>query len=142
MPEIYDKFPWGKSTMKKICIIPGTRPEIIKMSPVVRACEGRGLEWFMIHTGQHYSYNMDRVFFEERGLPEAGYNLDVGSGRHGGQTGRMLAGIEKILIGEKPYVVLVGGDMGGAGRRFVEGGYDFSTATRLKRRITFKCEEV
>ncbi len=94
------------------CIIIGTRPEVIKMSPVVRACEKRGVDWFMIHIGQHYSYNMDRVFFEQLGLPDARYNLDVGSGsgRHGEQTGRMLAGIEKVLIEEKPDVVLVEGD--------------------------------
>jgi UDP-N-acetylglucosamine 2-epimerase (non-hydrolysing) len=67
--------------MGKICVIIGTRPEIIKMSPVVRACERQeGSDWFMVHTGQHYSYNMDRVFFEQLGLPEARYNLDVGSG--------------------------------------------------------------
>ena len=98
--------------MEKICIILGTRPEIIKMSPVVRACERRGLDYFMIHTGQHYSYNMDRVFFEQLELPDAKYNLDVGSGsgRHGEQTGMMLSGIEKILIEEKPDAVLVEGD--------------------------------
>jgi len=96
----------------KICIIIGTRPEIIKMSPVVRVCERRGLDWFMIHTGQHYSYNMDRAFFEQLKLPDARYNLDVGSGSggHGEQTGRMLAGIEEVLIKEEPGVVLVEGD--------------------------------
>ncbi|MEA3324846.1 MAG: UDP-N-acetylglucosamine 2-epimerase (non-hydrolyzing) [Euryarchaeota archaeon] len=96
----------------KICIIIGTRPEIIKMSPVVRACERQGLDWFMIHTGQHYSYNMDRAFFEQLKLPDARYNLDVGfgSGGHGEQTGRMLAGIEEVLIKEEPGAVLVEGD--------------------------------
>ena len=86
--------------MEKICVIIGTRPEIIKMSPVVRACERRGADWFVLHTGQHYSYGMDRVFFEQLELPDARYNLDVGSGsgRHGEQTGRMLAGIEEIKI--------------------------------------------
>ncbi|CAD6490948.1 MAG: UDP-N-acetylglucosamine 2-epimerase [Candidatus Argoarchaeum ethanivorans] len=97
--------------IETICIIIGTRPEVIKMSPVVRACERQeGSDWFMIHTGQHYSYNMDRVFFEQLELPDAKYNLDVGSGMHGEQTGRMLTGIEKILIAEKPDVVLVEGD--------------------------------
>ena len=78
--------------MEKTCAIPGTRPEIIKMSPVVRACEWHGVEWFVLHTGQHYSYGMDRVFFEQLGLPDARYNLDVGSGpgRHGEQTGSMI----------------------------------------------------
>ena len=98
--------------MKRIATVLGTRPEAIKMSPVIRACEGSGAEYFMIHTGQHYSYNMDRVFFEQLELPDAKYNLDVrsGSGKHGEQTGEMLTGIEKILIAEKPDVVLVEGD--------------------------------
>jgi UDP-N-acetylglucosamine 2-epimerase (non-hydrolysing) len=95
-----------------IAIIVGTRPEVVKMSPVVRACERLGLDWFMIHTGQHYSYNMDRVFFEQLGLPDAKYNLDAGSESrgHGEQTGRMLDGIEKILSEEMVDVVLVEGD--------------------------------
>jgi UDP-N-acetylglucosamine 2-epimerase (non-hydrolysing) len=75
-----------------ISIILGTRPEIIKMSPVIRECQRQGMEYFILHTGQHYSYNMDKVFFEQLGLPEAKYNLDAGSGMHGEQTGKMLAG--------------------------------------------------
>jgi len=63
-----------------LSIILGTRPEIIKMSPVIRECERRGLEHFILHTGQHYSYNMDRVFFEKLGLPEVRYNQEAGSG--------------------------------------------------------------
>jgi len=80
--------------MGKICIIIGTRPEIIKMSPVVRACERRGLDWFVLHTGQHYSYGMDWVFFEQLGLPDARYTSDVGSGSGGydEQTGSMDEG--------------------------------------------------
>ncbi len=66
-----------------LSIILGTRPEIIKMSPVIRECERRGLEYFILHMGQHYSYNMDRVFFEQLGLPEVKYNLEAGSGEHG-----------------------------------------------------------
>ena len=93
-----------------IAIILGTRPEIIKMSPVIRECERRGRDHFILHTGQHYSYNMDKVFFEQLELPQAKYNLDVGSGTHGEQTGKMLAGIEKVLLEEKPDVVLVQGD--------------------------------
>src|SRR3972149_9136057 len=91
-------------------IILGTRPEIIKMSPVIREFERRGMEYFILHTGQHYSYNMDRVFFEQLKLPEAKYNLEAGSGAHGEQTGKMLAGIEKVLMKEKPEAVMVQGD--------------------------------
>lgn len=93
-----------------LSIILGTRPEIIKMSPVIRDCERRGLDYFILHTGQHYSYNMDSVFFEQLGLPEAKYNLEAGSGAHGEQTGKMMAGIEKVLMEEKPDAVLVQGD--------------------------------
>ena len=80
------------------------------MSPIIKECERVGLDFFILHTGQHYSYNMDRVFFEQLGLPEAEYNLDVGSGSHGVQTGRMMEGIEKVLVEESPDVVLVEGD--------------------------------
>jgi UDP-N-acetylglucosamine 2-epimerase (non-hydrolysing) len=94
----------------KISIVLGTRPEIIKFSPIIRECERLGLDYFILHTGQHYSYNMDRVFFEQLCLPEVKYNLDVGSGTHGEQTGRMLIGVEPILRKEQPSVVLVEGD--------------------------------
>ena len=94
----------------KIAIVLGTRPEIIKMSPVIRECERLALDYFILHTGQHYSYNMDRVFFEELELPGARYNLDVGSGSHGEQTGKMLVGVERVFEKEKPDVVLVQGD--------------------------------
>ncbi len=94
----------------KTSIVLGTRPEIIKFSPVIRECERLGLDYFVLHTGQHYSYNMDRVFFEQLELPEAKYNLDVGSGSHGRQTAEMLVGIEEVLQKEQPDVVLVEGD--------------------------------
>lgn len=94
----------------KISIVLGTRPEIIKFSPIIRVCESLGLDYFILHTGQHYSYSMDKVFFRQLELPEAKYNLDVGSGSHGEQTGKMLIGIEKVLCEEAPDVVLVEGD--------------------------------
>lgn len=93
-----------------IAIVLGTRPEIIKMSPIIRECERRGDDYFILHTGQHYSYSMDRVFFEQLRLPDARYNLNVGSGLQGEQTGRMLGEIEQALIDEEPHVVLVQGD--------------------------------
>jgi len=93
-----------------IAIVLGTRPEIIKMSPIIRECEARNLDYFILHTGQHYSYEMDRAFFEDLELPEPKYNLDVGSGTHAEQTSRILTGIEKVLVQEKPDIVLVQGD--------------------------------
>ena len=94
----------------KICIVLGTRPEIIKFSPVIRVCESLGLEYYILHTGQHYSYSMDKVFFEQLELPAAKYNLDVGSGSHAEQTGKMLMGVERVLSVDRPCVVLVEGD--------------------------------
>jgi len=91
-----------------IAVILGTRPEIIKMSPVIRALGKK--DFFILHTGQHYSYRMDRIFFRELSLPSPKYNLGVGSGTHGSQTGRMLQGIEDVLLDEKPDTVLVQGD--------------------------------
>ncbi len=94
----------------KTSIVVGTRPEIIKMSPIIRECERLKLDYFILHTGQHYSYNMDRVFFEQLELPQPHYNLNVGSGSHAEQTGKILMGVEKVLQKEKPDVVLVEGD--------------------------------
>jgi len=93
-----------------ISIIVGTRPEIIKMSSIIRECEKQNLNYFILHTGQHYSYEMDRVFFEQLGLPPSKYNLDVGSGSHAEQTGKILIGVEKILQKQNPNIVLVEGD--------------------------------
>jgi len=94
----------------KIAVILGTRPEIIKMSPVIRELERRQEDYFILHTGQHYSYNLDRVFFDQLKLPQAKYNLEVGSGSHARQTGKILIGVEKVLLDEKPDIVLVEGD--------------------------------
>jgi UDP-N-acetylglucosamine 2-epimerase (non-hydrolysing) len=94
----------------KIAIILGTRPEIVKMSPVIRSCSKNSIGFSIIHTGQHYSYEMDRIFFRDLELPDATYNLEVGSGTHGAQTARMLTGLEKILMEDPHDVVLVQGD--------------------------------
>ena len=90
-----------------IVIILGTRPEIIKMSPIIWECEKQDLDYFILHTGQHYSYNLDRIFFDELELPAPKYNLDVGSGTHAEETGEMLIGIEKVLLKEKPDICLL-----------------------------------
>jgi UDP-N-acetylglucosamine 2-epimerase (non-hydrolysing) len=94
----------------KIGIIVGTRPEIIKMAPVIRECQKRGISYFIIHSNQHYSKEMDSIFFSELALPTPNYNLGVGSGLHSNQTGNILIKMEPILIEEKPDVVLVQGD--------------------------------
>ena len=96
----------------KICTIIGARPQFIKaamVSRAVRESDGRVTE-VIVHTGQHYDHKMSQSFFDQLDIPEPKYHLDVGSGSHGDQTGRMLSSIEKVLIDEKPDAVLVYGD--------------------------------
>ena len=94
----------------RIAIILGTRPEIIKLAPVIRELDRKQADFFILHTGQHYSYYLDKVFFEQLELPQPRYNLEVGSGSHAEETGRMLVGIEKLLLKESPDIILVEGD--------------------------------
>ena len=94
----------------KVAIIVGTRPEIIKMAPIVRACAERRVPYLLLHTGQHYSYEMDGVFFEELGIPTPHANLVVGSGSQAYQIGTIISGILPIYEREKPDWVLVEGD--------------------------------
>lgn len=93
-----------------IAIVLGTRPEIIKCAPLVRACEAAGHRCSIIHSNQHYSQNMDAVFFEELELPQPVANLGIGSGTHGDMSGRMMIALEKVLMDLCPDVVLVQGD--------------------------------
>ncbi|MBP2201391.1 UDP-N-acetylglucosamine 2-epimerase (non-hydrolyzing) [Methanococcus voltae] len=147
----------------KIAVLLGTRPEIIKMSPIIRYLENVNelqrikklskmagydlssdssksnanennennekkdnvlskntldildidntrVEYIIIHTNQHYSQNMDKIFFDELNLPKCKYNLKIGSGRHGEQTGNMMIALEKVLVEEEPDVLFVQGD--------------------------------
>lgn len=93
-----------------LAIVLGTRPEMIKLSPVLRACDRRDVSYTLVHTGQHYSDELDSVFFERLDLPEPDYHLGVGSGRHGEQTAEMLAGIEDVVLTEDIDTVFVQGD--------------------------------
>ena len=94
----------------KIAIVLGTRPEIIKLSPIIRYCKNKNLDYFILHSNQHYSEKMDAIFFSELKLPQPDYNLGVGSGSHGEQTGRMMIEMEKIFLKEKPDVIIIQGD--------------------------------
>lgn len=94
----------------KIAIILGTRPEIIKMASVIRACQEQGLDYYIIHTGQHYSYELDGIFFKELNLPRPDFNIEIGSGTHAEETAKAMMGIEKILMNKKPDIALVHSD--------------------------------
>ena len=94
----------------KIATILGTRPEIIKMAPIIDEISKRGINQVVLHTGQHYDEEMSDNFFKDLEIPTPDYNIHVGSGTHGKQTGLMMKGIEEILLEEKPDIVLVQGD--------------------------------
>lgn len=93
----------------KIITIFGTRPEIIKLSPLIPIFDEE-FDHKMIHTGQHYSYTMDQIFFDDLNLRNCDYTLNVGSGGHARQTGEMMKKIEEILLKEEPDLVVVQGD--------------------------------
>jgi UDP-N-acetylglucosamine 2-epimerase (non-hydrolysing) len=94
----------------KACILIGTRPEIIKMSPLIRACEQLHVSYFILHTGQHYSYELDKKICEDLEIPLPRYNLSVGGNSYRRQVGMMIRGITQILQKEKPDIIFVQGD--------------------------------
>ena len=93
-----------------IITIVGARPQFVKAGTVSRALRSAGLKEVIVHTGQHFDYNMSQVFFDDMEIPKPDYNLEIHSLSHGAMTGRMLEAIEKVLVTEKPKVVLVYGD--------------------------------
>jgi UDP-GlcNAc3NAcA epimerase len=96
--------------MRKIVSIVGARPQFIKAAVVSRALTLANVNDVLLHTGQHYDFEMSEVFFNELGLPAPQYSLGIGSGPHGRQTGRMLEAIEKALVDEGPEMVVTYGD--------------------------------
>ena len=94
----------------KIATILGTRPEIIKMAPIIDEISKRDIDQIVLHTGQHYDAEMSDNFFKDLDIRTPDYNIHVGSGTHGKQTGLMMQRIEEVLLEEKPDIVSVQGD--------------------------------
>src|SRR6478752_3010628 len=93
----------------RILSVVGARPQFVKLAPIASAIAGRA-EHLIAHTGQHYDELMSDVFFRDLGIPAPDFNLGVGSGKHGAQTGAMLTGLEEIFEKSAPDCVLVYGD--------------------------------
>lgn len=111
--------------MKLINVV-GTRPNFIKIAPIIRAIDKynkcihvsrhtshtlRSISYLLVHTSQHYDYKMSRIFFEDLDIPEPDIYLGVGSGTHAEQTGKVMIEFEKVLLKEKPDLVIVVGDV-------------------------------
>jgi len=90
-------------------IVFGTRPEIIKIAPVVDACQRSKLQYLLVHTEQHYDRNMSLIFLSQLGV-KPDYLLKVGSGTHAVQTARAMVALEKVMVKEEPDIILVEGD--------------------------------
>lgn len=103
----------------KVLHVVGARPNFMKIAPIIEAfgkhnrqcTPGRVVTQVLVHTGQHYDHAMSQMFFDELGIPRPDINLEIGSGSHGEQTGRIMEAFEKVLTGEKPDLVLVVGDV-------------------------------
>jgi UDP-N-acetylglucosamine 2-epimerase (non-hydrolysing) len=93
----------------RILSVVGARPQFVKLAPIAHAMRGKA-DHLIAHTGQHYDHNMSDAFFADLGIPRPDFNLGVGSGKHGEQTGAMLGGLEKIIEDTEPNWVLVYGD--------------------------------
>jgi len=138
-------------------IIFGTRPQIIKSAPIIQEALKSGLELEIIHTGQHYDYQLSQIFIDEFSLPNPSVNLEVGSGSHAYQTGEIMLRLEKYLLRDKPSLVLVPGDTNsalagaltcvklGIPVAHIEAGarcYDMSMAEEINRRLIDHCSKI
>ena len=95
--------------MKVVSII-GARPQFIKASVVCEALKSKGIEEVLVNSGQHYDANMSDVFFKSLNIPQAAYNLEVGSGSHAEMTAKIMIEFERVVLQEKPDYILVYGD--------------------------------
>jgi UDP-GlcNAc3NAcA epimerase len=141
-----------------VVLVIGARPQIVKSAPLIHlAAQNSEVNFDVIHTGQHYDYEMNKVFFDELQLPDAAANLNVGSGTHAWQTAQIMIRLEKILKSKQPDLLLVPGDTNStlAGAltaaklhipvAHMEAGarsYDMSMPEEVNRRLTDHCSSL
>ncbi len=101
-----------------IAVLVGTRPELIKIAPILRILKKKKIKHIFIHSNQHYSFEMDKKILQDLNIREPDYNLNIGSSSHATQTGKIMEGVEKICLKHSPKIILVHGDtnttLGGA----------------------------
>ena len=96
--------------MKPLMVVAGTRPEVVKLAPVVKWLQKLGVDYVFVWSGQHYDYMLSRIFFEEFELAEPDVDLRVGSGSHAEQTARIMLGLERTIKDYSPSIVVAEGD--------------------------------
>ncbi|MFX0205463.1 MAG: non-hydrolyzing UDP-N-acetylglucosamine 2-epimerase, partial [Candidatus Hodarchaeota archaeon] len=145
------------SRTMKLAIFLGTRPEIIKLAPLIELLNQKKKEFIIIHSGQHYDLNMSKIFFEELSLPSPDYNIAVGSDSHGEQTGKILIEFERILQEELVDIAIAEGDTNtvlasglaasklGISFAHIEAGlrsFDITMPEELNRRLAASCANI
>ncbi len=134
----------GGEAVSEVRIVVGTRPQVIKLASLVKAFDKAKIDYGIVHTGQHYDFDMDMVFFQELGLPKPEAHLGVGSGSHAHMTGNMLIKLEDALKGAE--MVLVPGDTNSAlagGLAGVKMGIPVAhVEAGLRSRLQFMPEEI
>ncbi len=98
----------------KLLLIAGARPNFMKIAPIVRELDKRSnldVEYKIVHTGQHYDFEMSQAFFDDLEIPEPDYFLNAGSGTHAVQTAKIMTAFENVCVTENPDVVVVVGDV-------------------------------
>ncbi len=142
----------------KAILVAGARPNFIKIAPLVRAIDehngepaGNAIHYVLVHTGQHYDYEMSQIFFKELKLPKPHIHLGIGSGTHAEQTGKIMIEFERVLLKEKTDIVIVVGDVNSTLAAalasvkmhipvaHVEAGirsYDYTMPEEINRRLT------
>jgi UDP-N-acetylglucosamine 2-epimerase (non-hydrolysing) len=109
---------FAESKQMRLCLVGGARPNFMKIAPLVRAINKQNqanhrnqIDYQIVHTGQHYDYEMSTIFFKELGIPKPNVFLNVGSGSQGEQTGKTMIAFEKVLLTKKVDIVVVVGDV-------------------------------
>ncbi|MBD3213852.1 MAG: UDP-N-acetylglucosamine 2-epimerase (non-hydrolyzing) [Candidatus Lokiarchaeota archaeon] len=94
-----------------IYLVAGARPNFMKIAPLIKEFEKQDIQYKLVHTGQHYDYEMSKIFFDDLGIPEPDFYLGVGSASHAVQTAKIMIEFEKILLENTPDLVIVVGDV-------------------------------